>query len=466
MNSHGALARRRSDGLRPDALEQAIAAAFEACGTTHRTLCMSIGAPLACAARLFALSGYAYKVLWSASPENECSGVGAAHVLVGHGEDRFARIREQAERVFQDLATTALHGDRAPDANFIGGFAFQPARAESALWRGFEDAQFVLPRIAYTRRAQRAWLSLTASVRELSSAAGRSRLAGEAAEALRALRGESSAAFPEPGMMQRIDPDEGAWSALVGGIRREIDAGNLEKAVAAQRTIVRGPRMVSAALVLERLRAQSSDCACFALSVGNRTFLGASPERIVKLCGTSLWTEAVAGSIPSGDSAQGQSLLQSAKDRREHGIVAREIGALLGPLCETLSDSGLELHRLPHLTHLRTRFQGVLRQPRHVLDVVERLHPTPAVGGAPRDAALAWLADHERLDRGLYAGPFGAFDRTGDGEFVAAIRSGILAAKEAHLFAGAGIVEGSNVENELCETRWKLRSLLAALGAG
>jgi isochorismate synthase len=465
MNSQSAVAWNRSDAVRPNsALEQAIAGAFRAHGKSHRTLSMSMAAPVAPAERLLRLTRSRYQVLWSPSVDNEHSGIGAAHVLIGNGEDRFALIRAAAERVFQETAVIALDAQSAPDPQVVGGFAFQPARGVSTLWRGFEDAQFVLPRIAYTRRARCAWLTLTATARDLSNAAGRSRLAGEASQALQALRGGFNGTLSALGVLQRIDPAEGVWSALVSGIRSEIAAGLLEKAVVAQRTMVRGARLPPAALVLERLRAESPDCARFALSVGNRTFLGASPERLVKRSGNRLWTEAVAGSIRSDDPTHGQSLLLSKKDGLEHAIVAREIGAVLGPLCETLTACGPQLHRLPHVTHLRTRFQGLLKQPRHVLDLVERLHPTPAVGGAPRGAALAWLARYEGVDRGLYAGPFGAFDRSGDGEFVVAIRSGLLSAGEAHLFAGAGIVEGSNAQSELCETRWKLRSLMAALG--
>jgi len=264
--------------------------------------------------------------------------------------------------------------------------------------------------------------------------------------------------------LMRIDEAEDIWSALVTGIRGEIDAGRLEKAVAARCIVLRGARLPTPARVLQRLRREAGDCTRFALSVGSRTFLGASPERIVKCSGLRVWTEALAGSAQSDDPMHGESLFLSQKNLVEHAIVAREIRSVLAPLYESLSVEGPALHRLRHVLHLRTRFEGILRKPQHVLDLLARLHPTPAVGGAPRAAALAWLAEHERTERGLYAGPFGAFDRCGNGEFVVAIRSGLLAANEAHLFAGAGIVKGSDVDSELCETRWKLRSLMAAIG--
>jgi isochorismate synthase len=427
---------------------------------------MSLEAPLAPAERLLTLTGYEHRILWSPTPDNERSGVGAAQVLTGTGDTRFAQIRDAGARVLQELIVMELDGVRAPEPHLFGGFAFQPGLLDSALWRGFGDALFVLPRIAYTRRAGRAWLTLSAPAHELAGVSGRARLARDAHEALRALRNEIGGATLKIPALALSDPTESAWSALVTGIRGEIALGRLEKAVAAQCTVVGGPCMPPAALVLERLRTEAPDCTRFALSVGDRTFLGASPERIVKRRGTRVWTEALAGTARRDDPAQVESLLHSRKERAEHAIVARDIRALLAPLYATLSADGPEVHLLRHVAHLRTRFEGVLKEPHHVLDLVARLHPTPAVGGAPRDAALAWIAAHEPIERGLYAGPFGAFDRTGDGEFVVAIRSGLFTAGEAHLFAGAGIIEGSEAFGEFCETRWKLRSLLSAIGMG
>jgi isochorismate synthase len=425
---------------------------------------MSLEAPLVPAERLLTLTGYEHRILWSPTPENERAGVGAAHVLTAAGATRFAQIRDAGARALQELVVIEFDGARAPDPQFFGGFAFQPGLEESALWCGFGDALFVLPRIAYTRCAERAWLTLSASAHELAGVQGRARLAREAHEALRALRHDVGGGASEIPALVLSDAAEGAWSALVTGIRGEIASGRLEKAVAAQCTVVGGPGLPPAALVLERLRKEAPDCTRFALSVGDRTFLGATPERIVKRSGTRVWTEALAGSARADDPAHAERLLQSRKERAEHAIVVRDIRALLGPLYATLSTDGPEVHLLRHVAHLRTRFEGVLKEPHHVLDLVGRLHPTPAVGGAPRDAALAWIAAHEHIERGLYAGPFGAFDRAGNGEFVVAIRSGLFAAGKAHLFAGAGIIEGSEVFGELCETRWKLRSLLSAIG--
>jgi isochorismate synthase len=427
---------------------------------------MSLEAPLAPAERLLTLTGYEHRILWSPTPENERAGVGAAHVLAAAGETRFAQIRDAGARALQELLVMELDGARAPDPQFFGGFAFQPGLVDNALWCGFGDALFVLPRITYTRCGERAWLTLSAGAHELASVPGRARLARDAHEALRALGHEIGGGPLEIPALASNDAAEGAWSTLVTGIRGEIAAGRLEKAVAAQCTVVGGSCLPPAALVLERLRTEAPDCTRFALSVGDRTFLGASPERIVKRTGTRVWTEALAGSARGDDPAHIDSLLYSRKERAEHAIVSREIRALLAPLYATLSTVGPEVRLLRHVAHLRTRFEGVLKEPHHVLDLVARLHPTPAVAGTPRAAALAWIAAHEPIERGLYAGPFGAFDRAGNGEFVVAIRSGLFAAGKAHLFAGAGIIEGSEVVAELCETRWKLRSLLSAIGIG
>jgi isochorismate synthase len=447
-----------------NALESQLARAVLGSAHRSRTLCIDLEAPLVPAERLLAFPGYEEQLLWAPSPEEEHSGVGAAHVLLGSGPERFAQIGDQAARIFNDLVKLEPGSLGAPEPKLIGGFAFREARLPSSLWQGFADARFVLPRIAYTRRAGRAWLTLSVSTQELAHPAGRARLIRDAQLALQTLRLKLPGSPPKLGELRSIESPESEWDALVSGILDEIAAGRLEKAVLARATVLCGASLPPAAWVLERLRTEAPRCSRFALAVAGRTFLGASPERLVKRAGLRFWTEAMAGSMQNDAAGHVAALVRSTKEVLEHGIVAERIRTVLEPLHQSLSADGPDVHRLRHLSHLRTRFAGVLKGPMHVLDLVARLHPTPAVGGAPQEAALAWLAEHEQFERGFYAGPFGAFDSAGNGEFVVAIRSGLLAEGEAHLFAGAGIVEGSETHSELRETRLKLHGLLAALG--
>jgi isochorismate synthase EntC len=157
-------------------------------------------------------------------------------------------------------------------------------------------------------------------------------------------------------------------------------------------------------------------------------------------------------------------LLESGKDSREHEFVVSEILRLLGPLTSELTPGKREVHRLRTVLHLRTPIRGRLREASHVLELVGKLHPTPAVGGVPTAAAIEFITRHEPDERGWYAGPVGWFDAAGDGRFVVALRSGVVTGQHAELYAGAGIVRDSNAPSEFDETRWKLAALLGALG--
>jgi isochorismate synthase len=428
-------------------------------------VCLSLSAPLAPAERLLAQSDAQDAVLWAPEAHDERAGVGAAAVLTAAGSDRFASVQSAASTLLGSVTRLPL-GDAPLFAPLLfGGFAFREGSQPHGIWHHFGDARFVLPRIAYARRGDQAALMLTLRAAELALEPERLRLREEALAAYGALLVRPAATRP-PEQLVLCDERESDWTELVRGIRAEIDAGRLEKVVAARRITLKGDALPSSSTVLERLRHEAPESRRFALCTQGGTFLGASPERLVKRSGQRVTTEAVAGSVRAGDDARIEQLLRSAKDGAEQAIVAREIRAALLPLCSSLEETGPLLYRLRHVAHLRTSFAGVLHGAPHVLELVERLHPTPAVGGTPRRAALEWIAEHEPTERGFYAGPFGAFDAHGDGEFVVALRSGLLAAHEAHLFAGAGIVGGSEAESELAETRWKLGALLAAIGVG
>jgi menaquinone-specific isochorismate synthase len=158
-------------------------------------------------------------------------------------------------------------------------------------------------------------------------------------------------------------------------------------------------------------------------------------------------------------------LIDSDKEREEHAVVVRMLRDALGPVAETLDvERRPRVARLRHVQHLVTSVSGRLRDADGVLSLVERLHPTPAVGGTPSDLALELISEEEDGGRGWYAGPLGWVDRCGQGEFVVALRSGVVVGREATLFAGCGIVADSDPDLEWEESSTKLLALGSALG--
>jgi isochorismate synthase len=468
----------------------ALAAAIERGSRANRPrrglVCLSLALPVHRAERLLSLSGYADAVFWSPSPEHEYAGIGAARILVGSGAGRFAAIEAAGVALFAQLTSIAVECAAPPELRVVGGFAFAAAGNANGLWRDFGDARFLLPRIAYERQGTLAWLRLTVDCDDLACATRRSRLTDEAHLALCTLGDAAPASTGPPptshatSLIHEVSltgdatasgarlptrrATEASWHRLVAGIRAEIATGRLEKVVAARRIVVTGQLARSETAVLHALRSEAPHCTRFALRRGASSFLGASPELLLRQAGGNVWSEAIAGTAAGDDLATERALLSSAKDHAEQAVVVRDIESVLAPRCRTLSAAGPQLQRLRGLLHLRTRFAGVLREPAHVLELLACLHPTSAIGGAPRRAALAWLDAHERSDRGFYGGPFGVFGARGDGEFVVAIRSGLLGAGAAHAFAGAGIVAASNAQAEWRETQAKSAPLLAALG--
>lgn len=255
------------------------------------------------------------------------------------------------------------------------------------------------------------------------------------------------------------------WLEAVATAVKHLEDGDLDKVVLARDHAVWSRHPFDARVLARRLRGRFP--ACFTFLVEG--LVGASPELLVRRSGDRVASVALAGTAPRGatpdaDRRLGERLLSSDKDRREHAFTAAAVREALAGRCDRLEDDPEPvLLRLDNLQHLATRFEGRLTTGETVLEVADALHPTPAVGGTPRPAALALIRELEDLDRGRYAGPVGWIDRHGDGELAIALRCAELAGARARLFAGAGIVRGSLPEEELEETRIKLRAMQSAL---
>jgi isochorismate synthase len=450
--------------IEPTALERAVEGALEAAGGAE-TLLFAVPAPVRPSEALLAKTrGSA--VAWAAPWGFELAALGEAASLEGRGAGRFRDIARRGKELLSGVRSVGLFGADALRPRLFGGFAFQAGTPRTSYWTAFGEARFVLPELGYLVENGRAQVFLAAPVRRLADRAERQALTGQVLEALALLeRGVplAPAVVPPRAAIDDGSPDE--WTRLVEAIGGEISRGTIEKVVLARRVSVELSRGLDPADVLARLRTEAGESTRFLVRRGGAVFLGATPERLAKKQGALLETEAVAGSMSTLDREAARRLFESSKDLAEHGLVVREIVRALEPLAERIEKpSRPELHELRHVLHLRTPIRAELRGVPHLLEVVERLHPTPAVGGAPTARALEWLATHERDERGWYAGPIGWFDVEGDGEMAVALRSGVLEADAAHLYVGAGIVEHSAPEAELAETRWKLKTLLSALG--
>lgn len=368
----------------------------------------------------------------------------ALRVDLPHGLDGAAAIVAEA------LGSITV--DACPDGP-AGATGIGPVAVGALPFRRGARASFIVPALSVRRTADgRQWLTTVGE-----GAAPRPPLALAA--------GASPSSLPD-GFTLTSPRSHDDWRATVADAIAAIRRGEFEKVVLAREVVVDANRPIVVPDVLARLRSLYPSCMVFAVE----GFVGATPELLVSRAGREVRSHPLAGTYPrSGDPAVDDALaaelLASVKDRWEHHLlvdfVARELGARCAEVDVPETPSILPLR---NVLHLGTDIRGVLQDARaSVLDLVACLHPTPAVGGTPVDAALAWLDGHEGLERGRYAGPVGWVDAAGDGEFGIGIRCAEIAGRRARLFAGVGVVEGSEPQAELAETQLKLQALLAAL---
>jgi len=261
------------------------------------------------------------------------------------------------------------------------------------------------------------------------------------------------------------------FEGAVAGALQQIEQSRVHKVVLADVMDVEAQQAVDVVRSLQTLRRNHPDCTVF--SVGNgkgQSFIGASPERLLSINEGRLTTDALAGSASRGqtteaDEAIAHTLLNSDKERFEHQVVVKFIAEQLRSLdLEPHYTSIPQLLQLLHIQHLHTPMSATL-DPEQVspLDILAKLHPTPAVAGLPLLAACELIHQHESFDRGLYAAPLGWIDTEGNSEFIVGIRSALIDGCKARLYAGAGIVAGSEPVKELAEIKLKLQTLLNAL---
>ncbi len=347
-----------------------------------------------------------------------------------------------------------------PGIRFYGGVGFSPVRKEKR-WNGFPQTAFWLPRFDVVRENGRNRMVIHALGEELSAAVMRELIFARntATEALQPIL-ESRREF-----VTSVQ-----WKEMVAEALQRIERGEIEKLVLARTEELHFKGALSPWQMVKRLqgKAERATLYCFQLHP-QASFLGATPEKLYTRQGQEICTEALAGTRKRGqteaeDRALEQELLENPKERREFALVKQFLDLALLPLCEGMCwDLHDRVLKTPNVQHIYNRLRAQLKGGISDERLLQVLHPTPALGGAPQQKALLLLQAIEPFDRGWYGAPLG-WVASDSADMAIGIRSALLRGHVLHLFAGAGIVAGSQAEKEWEETEQKMRVILYGCG--
>ncbi len=393
--------------------------------------------------------------------------------LCGHG--RAASLRASGAGRFDDLAVqwralldgAVVRGARHPIA--IGGCRFDADMPAAEHWQAFGCADLSVPKLVLASDGRSHHLIVQ---RLLDASADVDAEADACMAWLEVSTVPPSTAYPLPLALRSVELPQEHWQAKVEHILAGIVEGRFSKVVLAREACQQHAGTLPVATLLRRLADRAAHAHVFAFVRDDACFLGATPERLVRVEDGRLKTHALAGTtrrdtVEAVDLALARALIDNPKERHEHELVVRAIVDSLAPHTLSLDVPAMpEVKRLPRIQHLSTPIKGRLREGVGMFDLLASLHPTPAVAGLPRPEAMRHISEHEGFDRGWYAAPVGWVDGRGDGDFLVALRSALVHRDRCHMYAGCGIVQGSDPASEYLETCLKLGQMRETLTAG
>lgn len=390
------------------------------------------------------------KIFWSDREHAfAIAGVGAASMKMGRS----------VEGLFEEMRSEIASSEDA--LRFYGGFQFDPGRSGGGEWAPFGAYRFVIPQFELGCRGGE--YHLACNVLLPDTALDRA-LAGGLLERVRSMQFSGEALDTKlPSVISRKDrPDFHTWCDSVRDLLDTFESGSLEKVVLARESNFELSGEAEPLALLQALMMNTSYSYHYMFQPeSGSAFVGASPERLYKRAGSFLESEALAGTRPRGtapeeDGRLGEELLDSEKERQEHRFVLDSIRELFNARCSEIHvGDEVELLLLRHCQHLLTRIEGTLSSAECDAELLSGLHPTPAVGGIPRTEAIERIRKMEPFERGWYTGPVGWVGRDAT-EFAVAIRSALVRGDSLSVYAGAGIVPGSEPQAEWDELENKI----------
>ena len=403
-------------------------------------------------------------------------GVGQALTWEAKGRNRWSTLNERLIKLQRHWLSADPDNVKPEQCAFVG-LAFDPEAAPHPPWDGIPNSVALIPEILYTRKGLNSHLTFNLVRRpDTDMRTVRTRWFEMARDLLsRLLYPQALDLTRTVRLPLRRAGDDGAahhWSAQVGAALNAIKRAEFEKVVLTRSVKVEAPTTFNLGRILAWLETRYPGCIHFAVPLADKMLVGVTPERLISLSSGTAVADAIAGTRPrqseqSRPDNRLNPLLNDLKMRREQRLVVEGILGSLKPVSHDLITARQPLIlSLPNVQHLWSPIQAKIRNGVTLLDLAERLHPTPAVSGMPRDRALQWLKTQGEQWRGWYTGAVGWATRQGEGELAVALRCALLDGNTATLFAGAGILRESDPQQEYLETEWKLQSMLEALEHG
>jgi menaquinone-specific isochorismate synthase len=405
------------------------------------------------------------------------SASGFVHEIVAKGEGRFKQVEHEMAYYHEHHDAYSVLTHSLTGLHFLGGFSFFDSETDGD-WANFGTARFIIPKWIIVRDGN---LSLLTIAHTVKPGTNPKQVLDEIVSSLNTII-EKLAVYRNPSFSDQQSKEALAyqvldqanerlhWNDIVAKATSEIKHGTYNKIVLARTRNIIADRTIVETRLLHHLRREYPNCYSFLLQFANTaSFVGSTPERLISIQSGFLNTDGLAGSIPRGQSATDDTILEkrllmSDKDQEEHRFVVESIVARLKEFTTDIhraSEAGIR--KFTNVQHLYTPISARLPMGTKPLAIVETLHPTPAVGGVPRDAALDGILELEGFRRGWYAGPIGWMNTNGRAEFSVAIRSGLIKGDRATFYAGCGIVEGSDPASEWNETEIKFIPMMTAL---
>ncbi len=393
-------------------------------------------------------------------------GFGEAFQIKANGVERTAQTDEAVEKIKNEFQSNWFGEKEISVPLFLGGLKFAP-NEESPLWQDFADADWFIPEHLYFTKNGKYYYVFNSS--ETNERVEKKIQEGQAFP--KSLERNNAQLSPSILESNLEDADERErWYRLVNSALEQIREKKFQKIVLSREVTLKLNSVPVLSQLLEKLNNNYPHCYVYAFSKNGAVFFGASPEKLAKFQNGWIEADALAGSIPRGrdkseDKILETELLKSEKNLKEQKAVVDFISGIFKHFSSTIEfNPAPVVRKLPNIQHLWTPIRAKLANGQTIFNVLEEVHPTPAICGVPWEKAMNSILEMESHSRGLYTGAIGWFNFNNEGEFAVAIRSALLKGNNVTAYAGCGIVEGSNPESEFEESKLKLKPILNLFG--